>query len=78
MSAAKVMRGEMDIEELKSKMPEDGRIFGTDYPRPSAAAKATGTFDYGADTGIKMSAGVLQIALVPTKKVNYLRQNTIC
>ena len=67
MDAAKVMRGEMDIEELKFHMPEDGRIFGTDFPRPSAAAKATGTFDYGADTGIKMPDGVLQIALVQSK-----------
>ena len=67
MDAAKVMRGEMDIEELKFHMPEDGRIFGTDYPRPSAAAKATGTFDYGADTGLKMPPGVLQIALVQSK-----------
>lgn len=67
MDAAKVMRGEMDIKELEFKMPEDGRIFGTDYPRPSAVAKVTGTYDYGADTGVKMPKGVLQIALVQAK-----------
>lgn len=67
MAAAKVMRGEMSVEELGFKMPKDGRIFGTDYPRPSAIAKVTGTFDYGADTGIKMPEGFLKLALVQAK-----------
>lgn len=67
MAAAKVMRGEMCISELGFKMPETGKIFGTDYPRPSAIAKVTGTYDYGADSGIKMPSGVLQLALVQAK-----------
>lgn len=67
MAAAKVMRGEMSVEELGFKMPEDGRIFGTDYPRPSAVAKVTGTYDFGADTGAKMPEGVLKLALVQAK-----------
>ena len=68
MAAAKVMRGEMDIEELGFKMGPDGRIFGTDYPRPSAIAKVTGTCDYGADTGAKMPPGTfLQLAIAQAK-----------
>jgi aldehyde oxidoreductase len=67
MAAAKVMRGEMKIEDLQFKMPADGRIYGTDYPRPSGVAKVTGTFDYGADTGVKFPEGVLKLALVQAK-----------
>lgn len=63
MAAAAVVRGDMDVTELGFEMPADGRIFGTNYPRPSAIAKVTGTFDFGADTGIKMPAGVLHLAL---------------
>ena len=39
MDAAKVMRGEMKAEELLFKMPSDGAIWGSNYPRPSAVAK---------------------------------------
>lgn len=67
MAAAKVLRGEMDVSELGFTPREDGRIFGTDYPRPSAVAKVTGTCDYGADTGIKEMAGALRLALVQAK-----------
>ncbi len=67
MDAAKVIRGEMTAEELAFKLPEDGRIWGTNYPRPSAVAKATGTIDYGADLGVKMPAGTLRLALVQAK-----------
>ena len=64
MDAAKVLRGEMDESELDFKMPEDGRIWGTTYPRPTSVAKATGMLDYGADLGLKMPEGTLQLALV--------------
>jgi aldehyde oxidoreductase len=64
LDAAKVMRGEMSIDELAFKIPEDGRIWGTKYPRPSAVAKVTGTLDYGADLGVKMPEGTLKCALV--------------
>jgi len=64
MDAAAVMRGEMKESELLFKMPADGRIWGSKYPRPSAVAKVTGTLDYGADLGLKMPAGTLKCALV--------------
>lgn len=67
MAAAKVMRGEMDISELGFTPRPDGRIFGTDYPRPTAVAKVTGGCDYGADTGVKEMAGALRLALVQAK-----------
>ncbi|WP_147820878.1 molybdopterin-dependent aldehyde oxidoreductase [Salidesulfovibrio onnuriiensis] len=64
MDAAAVMRGEKTTDELCFKIPEDGRIWGTKYPRPTAVAKVTGTLDYGADLGIKMPEGTLKLALV--------------
>jgi aldehyde oxidoreductase len=64
MDAAAVLRGDKSIEELTFKIPEDGRIWGTSYPRPSAVAKVTGTLDYGADLGIKLPQGSLKLALV--------------
>ncbi|MFH0822295.1 MAG: molybdopterin cofactor-binding domain-containing protein, partial [Pseudomonadota bacterium] len=67
MDAAKVIRGEMTASELAFKLPADGRIWGSAYPRPSAAAKVTGTCDYGADLGVKMPAGTLRLALVQAK-----------
>ena len=63
MDAAKVLRGEMTKTELGFKLPEDGRIWGTNYPRPTAIAKVTGTIDYGADLIAKMPAGTLHLAL---------------
>nr|WP_321513878.1 molybdopterin-dependent aldehyde oxidoreductase [uncultured Pseudodesulfovibrio sp.] len=64
MDAAAVMRGDMTMDELAFQIPEDGRIWGTKYPRPTAVAKVTGTLDYGADLGIKMPEGTLKCALV--------------
>ena len=67
MDAAKVLRGEMKAEDLMYKIPEDGKIFGGKYPRPTAVAKVTGTLDYGADLGLKLPQGTLQLALVQAK-----------
>ena len=64
MDAARVLRGELSTDELAYKIPEDGRIWGTKYPRPSALAKVTGTCDYGADLGLKLPEETLQLALV--------------
>jgi len=64
MDAARVINGKKTMEDLTFKMPADGRIWGTKYPRPTALAKVTGTCDYGADLGIKMPEETLQLALV--------------
>ncbi len=67
MDAASVLRGDTPPEALDFKLPADGRIWGTGYPRPSAAAKVTGTCDYGADLGLQLPPGTLQLALVQAK-----------
>ena len=67
MDAAKVLRGEMTLKDLAFKLPEDGRIWGSKYPRPSALAKVTGTCEYGADLGLKLPQNTLQLALVQAK-----------
>jgi len=67
MDAAKVVRGEITLKDLAFKLPADGRIWGSSFPRPSAVAKVTGTTDYGADLGLKMPPGTLRLALVQAK-----------
>lgn len=64
MAAAKVIRGEMAMDDLYFKIPEDGRIYNTAYPRPAALAKVTGTCDYGADINMKLPDGALHLAPV--------------
>lgn len=64
MDAARMIRGEISAKDLLFKMPEDGRIWGSRYPRPSAIAKVTGTCDYGADLGLKLSENALHMKLV--------------
>jgi len=63
MTAAKVLRGEVTMEELAFKLPDDQRIYNTAYPKPTALAKVTGVCDYGADINSKLPAGALQLAL---------------
>jgi aldehyde oxidoreductase len=63
MDAAKVLRGEMLKEDLLFK-PVGNKITGTYYHRPSAKAKVTGKWDFGADVALKMPPGTLHLALV--------------
>ncbi len=67
MAAAKVLRGEMPIEELYYDFDDEKGILGSYAPRPSAADKACGTFDYGADLGLKLPPESLHMALVQAK-----------
>ncbi|HWR03730.1 MAG TPA: molybdopterin cofactor-binding domain-containing protein [Humidesulfovibrio sp.] len=67
MDAARVLRGEIKVSDLHFKLPADGRIWGTSYPRPSAIAKVTGTWDFGADLAHKMPKNTLHLALVQAK-----------
>lgn len=64
MDAARLLRGEINEDSLKFDLPPDGRIFGGNYPRPNAVAKATGTWDFGADIGRHLPPGTLTLALV--------------
>ncbi|HKS72737.1 MAG TPA: molybdopterin cofactor-binding domain-containing protein, partial [Terriglobales bacterium] len=67
MDAAKVMRGEMKKEELLFEPPDNGSIMGSKYQRPSALAKVTGTWDFGADVALHMPPDTLRLALVQAK-----------
>lgn len=62
--AVKVLKGEITMKDLSYKLPKDGKVFGTNMPRPSAAAKVTGTWDFGADSGLQLPDNTLQLALV--------------
>ena len=64
MTAAKMLRGEVTKEELWPKLKAGETLLGSSMPRPSAIAKATGTWDFGADAGLKLPAGTLHIKLV--------------
>jgi len=64
MDAAAVMRGDQSPDTLDYHLPPDGRIWGEKYPRPSSVEKVTGTAAYGADLGLQLPAGTLQLALV--------------
>lgn len=66
MDAAKVLRGEMKKEDLLFK-PVGNKILGTYYHRPSAMAKVTGAWDFGADMALQMPPGTLHLALVQAK-----------
>jgi len=67
MDAARLMRGEVKAEDLFAKLPADGTIIGTEMIRPSAVAKVTGTWEFGADAGLKMPAETLHLKLVQAK-----------
>jgi aldehyde oxidoreductase len=67
MDAARVLRGEIGKEALEFRIPDNGSIWGSRYPRPSAIAKATGTLDYGGDLGLKLPPGTLRLALVQAR-----------
>ncbi len=62
-AAAKVMRGEWTMEDLEWKAPEDGSVFNTDMPKPSALGKVLGVTDYGGDIALKVP-GMLHVAVV--------------
>ena len=63
MDAARVLRGEMTMEELAWKMPSDGRIYNTNIPRPNALSRVLGACDYGDDISLK-TPDLLHLAMV--------------
>ncbi len=64
MDAARLMRGEVTREELWPKLKDGTSLLGSSVPRPSAVAKVTGTWDFGADLGLKLPEDTLHIKLV--------------
>ena len=67
MDAAAMLRGEMTADQVMGKAKENGSILGTRYHRPSALAKVTGTWDFGADIALRMPPDTLRLALVQAK-----------
>lgn len=64
MDAAKIIRGEIDVKEFWKQLPEGASMIGSKYIRPSALAKVTGTWDFGADLGLKLPSNALHAKLV--------------
>jgi aldehyde oxidoreductase len=64
MDAAKLVRGEIEVKDFWKKLPEGSSIMGTEYIRPSALAKVTGTWDFGADLGLKLPENTLHAKIV--------------
>ena len=64
MDAASVLRGEKRKEELLFKPAKGEKIIGTTFQRPSAVAKVTGRWDFGADSALQMPPETLRLALV--------------
>ena len=67
MDAAAMLRGEKTAAQVLDKPKENGSIMGTRYQRPSALAKVTGSWDFGADVALRMPEGTLRLALVQAK-----------
>ena len=64
MDAAEVIRGEKKKEDLLFEPADNGSILGSTYKRPSAVAKVTGAWDFGADVALHMPPDTLRLALV--------------
>ncbi|NLF79586.1 MAG: molybdopterin-dependent oxidoreductase [Clostridia bacterium] len=67
MAAAKVLRGECAIEDIKLPLPADKDYYSKSLVRPAALGKVTGLTDYGDDIELKMPAETLHVALVQPK-----------
>ncbi|WP_272699409.1 molybdopterin-dependent aldehyde oxidoreductase [Desulfovibrio sp. Fe33] len=63
MDAARVLRGEISMDDLAFKLPEGQTLYNTKSPKPTALAKVTGLCDYGADINMKLPDGVLHLGL---------------
>lgn len=64
MDAARLIRGEITKEDLWFQLKDGDSMLGTAQVRPSALAKVTGTWDFGADLGLKLPENTLHIKLV--------------
>jgi aldehyde oxidoreductase len=63
MDAARLMRGEIKPEDIVYNPDTTETIVGSNFIRPSAIAKVTGTWDFGADVALRMPEGTLRLAL---------------
>jgi aldehyde oxidoreductase len=73
MAAARVLRGECGIEDIKVKLPEDKNYYGKPIVRPAALGKVTGLTDYGDDVELKMPDGTLHVVMVQPKVAHHAK-----
>ncbi len=67
MDAARLIRGEISNKDLWYQLEDGASILGTPTVRPSALSKVMGTWDFGADLGLKLPENTLHIKLVQAK-----------
>lgn len=77
MAAARVMRGECNIEDIRLKYPEDNEFYGVAMVRPAALAKVCGVCDYGDDIELKMPENTLHVVMVQPKVAFFAKVNNI-
>lgn len=73
MMAAKVIRGECSIDEIKLTEPADKEYYGRSLPRPAALGKVCGVTDYGDDIELKMPAETLHVVMVQPKVAHHAK-----
>lgn len=73
MDAAKVVRGEATIDDIKVKLPEDKEYYGKPLVRPTSLAKVCGLADYGDDQELKMPSETLHVAMVQPRLAHHAK-----
>ena len=79
MEAARVLRGECTVEDIRSDKVDDGEYYGKRLVRPAALAKVCGVADYGDDIELKMPENTLHVVMVQpcvTHHAKILKINT--
>ena len=72
MLAAEVLRGEKTMQDIDFKV-EDGKIYNTKFPRPTAIGKACGLLEYGDDLKYKLPPDTLHLAIVQPKAASHAK-----
>lgn len=73
MAAAKVVRGECALEDIKADEGTPGNYYGKALVRPAALAKVCGVADYGDDIALKMPEGTLHAVMVQPKVAHHAK-----
>lgn len=79
MAAAEVMRGEKTLEDITWKIPLDGEVYTTRFPRrESGIARVTGLANYGDDVSLQMPDGTLELAPVIPQTAHAIIKSIDC
>ncbi len=77
MEAAKVLRGECTVEDIKVDQGKPGDYYGKSIVRPAALAKVCGVADYGDDIELKMPANSLHAVMAQPKVAHHAKIKSI-